>query len=443
MASRRVLGSLAALVTLVLSAPATAPASVAPASAGSSAVSGALGFDVHATGYEGGEPTLAILKDGTFLSIALQSTIRSTDGGKTWDEVHVPPSGGITLDPYIHADEKTGRVLSSQLLGACQMLSISDDGGKSWQDVPTACPSGDHQKIGSGPWHDPTAKPYPRSFYTCINHVGDTACQMSLDGGLTWLPPVVVFPGVDPTQDQGIGGIAGFCGGLEGDPVSGPDGTIYLPREYCGRPYVGVSTDDGVTWSRHAVAPGAQTRPIAYGGNNPSVTVDKAGTVYYAWTGADWQHRVAYSTDKGETWSKPIVVSPKGSTTFPSIIAGDKGAVATAWIGTEDSGAGPDDADREARWYLYVSYSLDADSKRAEWKTVRVSNDVAQIGCIGRHGPNCGNGNLLDFIDTAFTPQGHLAVVYADGCIRKCDRSAESRSSMVTVAIQKRGPRFR
>ena len=403
-----------------------------------------LDFVLRTTGFEGGEPTLTVLKDGSIFAQAMEHVVRSKDNGKTWKSVHVPPTGDTTLDPYIHGDARTGRILSTQLLGACQEQSISDDKGKTWTDVATQCPAGDHQKIGSGPWADPTAKPYPRNVYTCLNDVGDTACAISLDGGFTFAPPVPVFLGTDPDAPNGIGGVPGFCGGLEGDPVSGPDGTIYLPREYCGRPFVGVSKDDGVTWSTHYVAPGSQTRPIGFGANNPSVAVDRTGTIYYAWTGADWRHRVAFSKDKGETWSKPVTVSSKGgSTTFPTIIGGRKGSVATAWVGTPTTSKGPDEAPRKTRWYLYVSHSVNADSKGADWSTRRASKKEIQIGCIGRHGAACSNGNLLDFIDSAWTPEGRLAVVYADGCVKECDEAKESTSSMVRIALQRGGHSFR
>lgn len=402
-----------------------------------------MSFAVRSTGFDGGEPTLTVAKNGSILVQAFEKTVRSSDGGRTWKEVHVPVSGSTSFDPYIHGDAKTGRILSSQLLIACQMLSVSDDAGKTWTDVPTACPSGDHQKIGSGPWANSLGKPYPRAFYTCKNDVGDTACAMSLDGGLTWLPPVVVFPGIDPQADDGIGGVTGFCGGLEGDPVSGPDGTIYVPREYCGRPFVGVSTDDGVTWSRHWAARPARALPIAFGANNPSVAVDKAGTVYYAWTGDDWRHYVSYSKNKGKTWSKPIALShKKGSTTFPTIIAGKKNRVATAYVGTPDSPKGPDEVPKKARWYLYISHSFNAGSPKARWTTRRASKDVVQIGCIGRHAPGCPHGNLLDFIDSAWTKQGRLAVVYADGCAKRCNKYDESTGNLVKVALQRGGRRF-
>ncbi len=208
---------------------------------------------------------------------------------------------------------------------------------------------------------------------------------------------------------------------------------------------MGVSQDDGLTWQTHAVAPPSGTVPIGYGANNPSVSVGPDGTIYYAWTGTDWGHYLAHSTDHGATWSKAQRVSPAsvGSTTFPEIVAGRPGAVATAYIGTPDTPKGPDDAPKEARWYLYMSYSFDANTPSPQWSTVRVTKDPIEIGCVGRHGPNCGNGNLLDFNGIALSPEGHVVISYTDGCLDGCTESMQSHSNMVSAAIQTAGPSFR
>lgn len=399
------------------------------------------------TGFSSGEPTLTVLKDGSILATAMTDTVRSADGGHTWEVVHTAPTGGVTLDPYLHADAQTDRILSSQLLGACQMISISDDAGATWIDAPTQCPSGDHQKIGSGPWHDPANKPYPRAFYTCLNRVIDTACSMSYDGGITWGPQIIVFPGVDPGAERFAGNQAPLCGGLEGDPVSAPDGTIYVPREFCGRPFVGVSKDDGLTWTRHWVSEPAETSPVAYGANNPSVYVGSNGTAYYAWTGSDWSHYVAYSKDQGETWSKQMKVSPANvkTTTFPMIIAGKGGRVATAFIGTSNGPANPGDVGNDAIWHLYFSYSTNASSVSPRWRTHRVTSHPIQIGCVGRHGgaQGCLRDNLFDFNDIAFLESGRVVMSYTDGCLEGCQEEAANDQSRLAIAIQRDGPSFR
>jgi hypothetical protein len=404
-------------------------------------------FVTHDTGYPAGEPTLGVLPSGAIIFQASTKTLKSTDEGATWTVAHQPPTGTLTLDPYVHVDPVTGLIAASQLFGACQEVSLSRDEGATWTDAPTQCLTVDHQKIGTGPWAaSPVPHLYERAVYTCVNHVSDTACAVSPDGGLTWGPLVTVFPGVDPTAPEGLF-TPGFCGGLEGDPVSGPDGTIYLPREYCGRPFVGVSHDNGLTWATHHVAPPAQTRPIGFGANNPAVTVADDATVFYAWTGDDWRHHVARSTDQGVTWTDlGIVSSPEVlSTTFPLVLAGKPGMVATAYVGTPNSSAGPDEAPASARWYLYVAYSLNANDAAPVWTTVSVTpTDPVMIGCIGRHGGSCGNGNLLDFNGIAFTRDGRIAISYTDACLLPaCKSSATSNNDRGVLAIETSGPLFK
>jgi hypothetical protein len=74
---------------------------------------------------------------------------------------------------------------------------------------------------------------------------------------------------------------------------------------------------------------------------------------------------------------------------------------------------------------------------------MRVTTDPIEIGCIGRHGPNCGNGNLLDFNGISLSPAGYAVMSYTDGCLAGCDQASRSSSKMVSVAIQTAGPTFR
>lgn len=401
-------------------------------------------FATYETGFVGGEPTVGVLKDGSIVAQAYHKVVRSSDRGRTWKLLHEAPEA--SLDPYIHVDEATGRIFTSQLLGACQSIYISDDNGAAWTPRPTQCGTGDHQKLGSGPWHEDTSHLYPRNVYSCFNHVSDTACATSLDGANTWLPPVVVFPGVDPTATDGVGGIATFCGGLSGDPVSGPDGTIYLPREYCGRPFVAVSTDDGLTWERRQVAAPSQARPIAFGANNPAVSVAADGTVFYAWTGGDYAHYLSRSRDRGVTWSKPWRLSPPGvgSTTFPVVIAGRAGAVATGFIGTVGSaGKNPQDVAKSSRWHLYLATTMNGNATAPTWTTQRVTKDPVMPGCVGRHAAtSCSNSALLDFNDIALDRSGRIVMSYGDACPKGCREPKAAPDATVGIVVQTGGPSF-
>src|SRR3954470_11063060 len=116
-----------------------------------SALAEPMTFANRPVGQPAGEPTLGINKDGTIFFQAMTKVMRSNDDGLHWTDVHDSPLGQ-TLDPFIHVDVPTGRVISSQLLGACQLLAISDDAGQTWTEAPTQCGTVDHQKVGSGPW---------------------------------------------------------------------------------------------------------------------------------------------------------------------------------------------------------------------------------------------------------------------------------------------------
>lgn len=434
------------------------PVLLLPAAAGEASPTGspsdprAMTFVARDTGFAAGEPTLGTLKDGSIIYQALTDTLKSSDEGLTWKLVHQPPTGTITFDPYVHVDAATDRIVASQLFGACQLLSISTDSGTTWMDAPTQCGTGDHQKLGSGPWAPAITAPlHPSAFYTCVNHIADTACAASPDGGLTWGPLVTVFAGVDPTATEGIGGISGFCGGLEGDPAVGPDGTVYLPREYCGRPFLGVSTDNGLTWTQHRVG-GADSlaRPIGYGANNPSVAIGKDGDVYYAWTDGTYGHRVARSGDKGATWTQVVVSTPDmTSSTFPFVVAGDDGRVVTGFVAAKGGRAGnPGDVGKDAVWHLYLAFADDADAATPTFDLVQATpaDDPVMRGCIARHGGCTGPGtqghdSLLDFNDVALLPDGRLVVSYVDACLPEvCKDSATSNADRGYLLVQTGGP---
>lgn len=408
-----------------------------------------LSFATRDTGRTAGEPTLGTLADGTVVYQAMTTTLTTRDDGVTWQVAHNPPVT-TTLDPYVHVDRATGRVIASQLLGACQLLSLSSDGGVTWTDAPTQCGTGDHQKIGSGPWTAAGASPlFPSAVYTCVNHVVDTACAISPDGGLSWGPLVTAFPGVDPLADAGVGGVTGLCGGLEGDPAVAPDGTVYLPREYCGRPYLGISTDSGLTWTRQRVgSPDSRTLPIGYGANNPSVAVAADGDVYYAWTDGQYRHRVARSADHGRTWTETLVSDPHlTSTTFPFVIAGDDGRVATGFLGASGGKPGdPGDVGNDAVWHLYLAVSTDADAATPAYTVAQATpvGDPVMRGCVGRHAGSCsGHTSLLDFNDAALLPDGRLVVSYVDACVPPaCKNSTTSSESRGYLAVQTGGPRI-
>jgi hypothetical protein len=416
-----------------------------------------ISFALRNTKHSGSEPTVGVLPDGTILLQAFGDTLASTDDGATWTVAHTPRTGTfVTADPMLAVDRATGHVVASQLLVASQVISVRDEATGTWTDVVDHAVTGDHQQISSGPWRADSLLPhtYERAYYSCANYVAVTYCSVSRDGGQTWGPNIVAVPGVDPTAKNGVYNVDGLCGGLAARPYVASNGTVYLPRELCGRPVVAVSENEGLTWTVHYVGDAAtQTRPLQQS-NNPMITSDAAGTMYYAFTGADWVHYVSRSTDGGTTWGTPQNISAPRvrSATFPLVIGGRAGAVATAFVGSEnvlpgdDEGTwqGPGEASFNARWHLYVAFSFDADSASPTWTTIKLTpdDDPIWMGCVLRHG-TCVDpliSGMADFNGITLTRDGRVAISYTDGCLPGCNSSGQSTSDIAHLAIQTGGP---
>lgn len=168
-----------------------------------------------------------------------------------------------------------------------------------------------------------------------------------------------------------------------------------------------------------------------YDTNNTFVTGarDRAGNLYVAWSAiprgtlspATTPTRIymATSTNKGKTWSKPMVVSGNlPAASMPSVVAGDPGRVSVVYYGTEKKGdpnfnAGP--------WYVYMSQSLNALSPRASFTRSQVSDHTNHINPICTAGLACtidpqrrNDRNLIDFLYTAVGPKGETMVTWGD-----------------------------
>jgi hypothetical protein len=137
--------------------------------------------------------------------------------------------------------------------------------------------------------------------------------QFSADGGLTWSPPISGpgFPG-----RESMVGI--YAPGVQ--PVVRPDGMVVIPYFDETRLAEIRSTDGGGTWSATTPIADARYRPHPglRAGPFPSAEVDRAGTIYVAWTDCSLRTGcsandllVARSAD-GISWSAPVRV-PTGA----------------------------------------------------------------------------------------------------------------------------------
>lgn len=371
---------------------------------------------------------------------------RSQDDGATWELVS-PTLGGqtthpVTLDPYLYLDPATGRVFVDDLVQFCSVISWTDDLGATWDHTPVGgCMEADHQTLFAGP---PVISPtlaYPNVVYRCAaNTVAThsssttTTCQRSIDGGRSWLPPGAPAFGPRPDGTSSYG-LPATCTGLVGHGAVGPDGTVYLPKGWCGEPWLAISRDEGLTWTRTKVADlGFLADEYGNQAHDAGVGIDAAGTIYYGWVAKDRMPYVAVSRDGGATFEPPRMVAPPGvnEASKPELIAGGAGKFAFLYLGTTNSPGNFTDqgcfglqitcvepeAYRNTTWNAYVTVSLDADTPAPTYWTVTINDPQDPILRGHCNAVRCGAGH--DFFDIRIGPDGSAWVALGDSCTAQC-----------------------
>lgn len=403
---------------------------------------------VFPTGTAAAEPTLGVTKkghvfyvglteDGTSNALYQWPVMRSTDEGKSWEEVSpfVGPERRHTwgLDPFIYVDKDTDRVFTADIslvAGCSAYVSFSDDEGKTWT-TSKVCGLTDHQNLFTGPPATSTTIGYPNVAYYCAADGGAlagystmTSCVKSIDGGITWIRTgEPAFRNDMSQQGEHVMGLPGHCAGLTGHGFVDEKGTVYLPRGWCGQPYLAISKDEGATWDRVQVA----TNGMPYGQqleeHEAGVAVDEAGTIYYTWTGRDRRPYLALSRNGGKSFSKPMMVGPPGikEASLPTIDVGDNGKIAIAYVGSTNApgGRSPDGAGPEydkVTWNGYITISDNVLSRRPVFYTGSVNRPSDPL--VRGECPILRCQQVYDFIDVVIGPDGTPWAALVDGCPR-------------------------
>jgi hypothetical protein len=250
--------------------------------------------------------------------------------------------------------------------------------------------------------------------FIAYNTCTGTAFYASTDGGQTWngnvIPPHQ-FPCPLGNLGQGVNRsdlyIAAPC--FDGSDLSSI--TVWS------------SHDSGATWDdgQKVPLPDVPFNKTAGRGievMNPPVG-DEAGNVYVPFThfldAKNSQNAVfmGHRLPSG-AWAPSVQVSAAGMNRLPWPAAGRGGHVGLAWYAAN----GTFEHEADADWHLMAAASVDADAVDPHYQLAVADGSVLWHGRYGRA--------LGDFIETDITPDGKLAVVYAQ-------RNAGSSAGGVTT----------
>lgn len=308
---------------------------------------------------------------------------------------------------------------------------------------------------------------YPNVVYHCaidggaLSHTSiATSCLKSLDGGLIWVRTGAPAYTNDPRPGGGQI-VPGHCAGGTGHGYVDNKGVVYLPRGWCGQPYLAISRDEGTTWERVQVARNGMPSSTLEGTeiteveeHEAAVVVDRSGNIYYFWMARDRLPYLAISRDGGKLWTKPKMVGFPGlkEAWGPTMALGATGKIAMAYVGSTTAPGGKRPTGfggryTKSEWNGYIAMSTNALSSRPVVYTGAVNDpkeplirgDCAIVRC----------GAQFDFIDVVITPSGAPVAAFIDGCPRgtkgRCGDGTDDQTA-IGVGILGRldgGPRLR
>jgi len=295
------------------------------------------------------------------------------------------PGGG---DTHLDFDDKN-RLYYVDLSAGCTTAAVSEDGGNTFppdRNNPLVC-------IGQG--EDPEGAQDDRQWvaafgdgiaYSTVRNLlvaagsGNFHLSKTTDAGKTWHAQIL--------------GNVGQSGPLEVDKtkrkvtVNGSlrDAILVYQLYYTGgtlKVFRITDLNDGtplIVDNLTIGTPGGSVATVF-----PVMSIDKAGNLYVVWSNGS-TISMATSTDRGQTWSAPIRVSPaslSGTNVMPWIVAGDPGRVDIAWYRT------PGGNDAASVWDIHMAQSLDALSANPAFNVNKVNENTIHTGEICLNGLNC------------------------------------------------------
>jgi len=342
----------------------------------------------------------------------------SKDHGKTWtyqDRILPPNNTPFTgfSDPEYAIDE-TGKVYVSEINLA--NVAVSSAPGS---DDPFTLQNFFGQTISDRQWMEADKKDV---LYLVGNELGGGTfpsdpvgnvghyLHRSTDGGKTFAPGI--------EDGAGLGDIQ----------IDRRNGTLY-ETYYQG----GTLSMVAYREARKGNLEKKETYKIASGvsmlSHWPSFDLDSAGNLYITWDESGQGDRAAgvwysYSTTAGKTWATPTRVDTNNRTDiWPWLAVGDKGKVAVAWLGADQSL--PDhnaETQGDQQWRIYVAQSLNglgcSGSKTPGFKVATATPRAVHTSTICQGGTACQaqaiDRRLGDFFTIEIDNSGHVWGGYSD-----------------------------
>ena len=353
----------------------------------------------------------------------------SSDNGVTWQRDKYlnspcPTSPAINTgfsDPDL-TNDASGRIYDTGIDLVNDSLFSSGDGGKTWDKGTPQCHDGDRPWLAGG-------KPN-EVFLATDTEENSQSHQMyqSTDGGQscgsTGIPDVGTLNGM---------GYTGF-GKLYTDTTLN---RIAEPQVYSDSNgnIVGVGVG---TWARGASAftPHFVASSSLYS-HWPAIAIDKSNTIYLVWdtdartpntaggcngglSPAPNAVKMAYSTNFGQSWSKPTTVAAPASSRvyWPWIAAGDAGKVSVVWYQTGPGQLADLDC-QSADTYVYEASFLNGNTSRSQQLgPVNASGRVVHYGQVCQGGTTCvatgQDRRLGDYFTNALDARGCVLIASGD-----------------------------